>query len=450
MRANWTFKDNSLPERSICYPLTPISINTIDAESLTSYIQRLSAAHSVSVLNLVKHLVVPTLYLEKNVEYSTDNLYKVFSRSSGINGYNQLSVDMLYAIKKLTKRSDLEKLTYSGISALLTHGSIQSSHQWCPVCFEEEKKDMVYEKLIWSLKSVTICLKHECYLESKCPSCNKEIKHLGFNSIIGYCSNCKSWLGKDKSKVKKVSEDLLDWQQWVYKNMEEMLKSKHNAMLNKDFILNRISSIISEDFSRCGNTQKQMAINMNIRRRTIYEWRTQKRQISFELFLVLSYCMEQSICSLLHQNEQINIHFTKKIGIDLKERYTRMNIAEKRQALNQIIESQEYPPPSLKNVIDRLGYKSSVPLKKYFPNEWDLIGKRYQEYRSQIKNEKIASVKKAIENCVYEALMKGKIPTKRYISNHTNIGGIIVSREIREYVEKILIEIPQQFNRENK
>ena len=310
----WNNENIERPERSTCYPLEPMCMDSIDVESLTSYIQRISEAHTISITNLVKHLIFPTIYAEGTQGYSENDLYRPYYKSYSINGFNQQALFFLRAIKELTKRKDLEGLTWLKLGPLLSQGDIKVQRHWCPVCINEQRIEIrVYEKLIWSLKSVTICLKHNCYLESNCPVCKKENKQLDLYSVIGYCSKCKAWLGSNLGINNNTCEENNDWQKWVYKNVDELIKSKMLDFIDRDFILNAMSMFLTKNFNPINNSVFNLANNMDFDRSVIFQWKNKTKKVSFESLLILSYCVNISIEKILYKGNEVSI---KKIKLD--------------------------------------------------------------------------------------------------------------------------------------
>ncbi|MET3506413.1 TniQ family protein [Halalkalibacter oceani] len=437
----WNEKKVRTPERSKCYSLEPMSMNSLDTESLTSYIQRLSEAHSISVSSFVKHLIFPTLYTDKNQDYSENDLYRVYYKSYSINGFNQQTSFFLRALKELTNRRDLKSLSWLKLSPLLTIGDIKVSRNWCPACLNEQKNEnIIYEKLIWSLKSLTICLKHNCVLESTCPNCTNEIKQLDLYSVIGYCPKCKGWLGSNMVVNNNTNEENIVWQKWVNKNVEDLLKNEAVEFVDRDFILNKVSHFLSRHFNRTSNPLNKLAENMNYDRCTLTQWKRKAQQLSFESLLVLSYCVNTPIEVILFRENEINIKHISKFKNDLikKKSYITLTTEEKRNLLYKFINSNEYPPLSLNEVTKQIGYKSNESLRYHFPAECSLISSRYKEYKSKINAEKVHLAKKAIRECVSTALEEGKVLNHGYIQSKVKIGKQFANLEIREYIEGIL------------
>lgn len=439
----WNEEAIKMPARSTCYPLIPIGKNSIDVESLTSYIQRISEAHTISVSSFVKYLIVPTIYADGTQEYTDNKLYKLYYKSYAINGFNQQASFILHALRKLTERKDLESLTWLKIAPLLSQGDVKVSRHWCPACIYEHKNDNIaYEKLIWSLNSVTICLIHNCYLESICPFCKKENTQLNLYSVIGYCSKCKNWLGSNLVINNNTCAETTEWQKWVYKNVEELMKSEIQEVLNRENILNAVSNLLTKNFNRKNNSIINLANNMGFNRLVIFRWKKKTHKISFESLLILSFCVNVSIEKILLSENEFSIDKNQirpiKKEMFNKKKFIRLSIEEKRSALNQYINSDEYPPLKLSDVTKQIGYKSSEPLRAFFPDECRLISARYKSYKAKQKSEQVNKVKQQISECVSTALAEGKVLNKSYIQSKVKIGKQYINPEIRDHVTEVL------------
>ncbi|WP_374965396.1 TniQ family protein [Lysinibacillus sp. RS5] len=439
----WNDENIKRPERSICYPLEPMYKDSIDVESLTSYIQRISEAHTIAVSSLVKHLIFPTIYADDTQEYTANKLYKSYYKSYSINGFNQQASFILHALRKLTGRKDLDDLTWLKIAPLLSQGDIKVSRHWCPACiYEQKSENIAYEKLVWSLNSVTLCLIHNCYLESICPFCKKENKQLDLYSVIGYCSKCKNWLGSNLVINNNTCEETTEWQKWVYKNVEELMKSEMKEFLNRDNILNAVSNLLTKNFNPTNNSIYNLANNIGFNRGVIAQWKKKSQKISFESLLILSFCVNVAIEKILFKENEfsININQIKPIKKEFfnKKSFIRLSIEEKRIALNQYINSEEYPPLKLSDVTKLIGYKSNESLRAFFPDECRLISARYKAYKSKEKSEQLKKIKQQISECVSTAFEEGKVLNKSYIQSKVKVGKQFANPEIRDYIKEVL------------
>ena len=85
------------------YPLTPINVQTLWQESLTSYINRLSAAHHVAPVDLIQTMILPRL--ERPIFVG-----KALSLLSALNGGGQFAKQWRDVVKELTKQKSVQYL----------------------------------------------------------------------------------------------------------------------------------------------------------------------------------------------------------------------------------------------------------------------------------------------------------------------------------------------------
>jgi hypothetical protein len=91
-----------MPPRSRLFSLEPIGIGTPQTESLTSYISRLAAAHSVRVRDLVVGELLARITPSHRADGRYANLPGAFWRSETrtLNGTRSLAGRMVHALEK--------------------------------------------------------------------------------------------------------------------------------------------------------------------------------------------------------------------------------------------------------------------------------------------------------------------------------------------------------------
>lgn len=204
-----------IPKRSRLVNLEPIALGTAMSECLTSYMTRLAEAHSVSVLQLFKNVIVPlmqkyeadttTSSLEN--ELSTNGQEIVLYKSQSWNGSTKWGKSLVKVVEALTMYQSLDRLTFIPWGNVIAHQNLfREKKSWCPRCFEIWKREgkVLYEPIIWMIRENKICYTHKSKLEDKCNSCGKNQTYLTFNSRIGYCSNCQNWLGCKGEELEPV------------------------------------------------------------------------------------------------------------------------------------------------------------------------------------------------------------------------------------------------------
>jgi hypothetical protein len=201
-----SFQDNDsyviAPPRSYLYCLEPIGIGTAFVECLTSYLSRLAQVHLVHARRLIVEELFPIVeraYLSSG--YGNNNVTAFWKDSATLNSTNLFTRDCIQALEKLTSRSDLRYLTMLIWSEVLSpRYLLRRSKSWCPFCYREwyESGIQIYEPLVWMLKVVTVCTRHNCYLNTQCVNqkCKRHLSVLTPRARPGYCDYCGYWLGE--------------------------------------------------------------------------------------------------------------------------------------------------------------------------------------------------------------------------------------------------------------
>jgi len=103
----------AMPPRTRLYSLEPIGIGTPQTESLTSYISRLAAAHSVRVRDLVVGELLAHVRCPHLADGPHTNLLGAFWRSEtrALNSTRSLARRMVHGLEEKTGRRDLRFLT---------------------------------------------------------------------------------------------------------------------------------------------------------------------------------------------------------------------------------------------------------------------------------------------------------------------------------------------------
>jgi transcriptional regulator with XRE-family HTH domain len=195
-----------MPARSPLSSQHPIGVSSPLAESLTGYFRRLASAHSLTVSDLIDHELFAGA-----APMSGDRRLRrrLFNAScyllDGSESQTQKWVDALEAV---TFQSHLRNLTLLPYAKLCGSSWLRRKRTWCPQCYREWylKGHIVYEPLIWNIKTVTLCPLHSVSLVDRCPHCHKTYTPLAGSSCPGFCGHCLGWLG-DSSAIPAKETD---------------------------------------------------------------------------------------------------------------------------------------------------------------------------------------------------------------------------------------------------
>lgn len=207
---SWELCSVEIPDRTRLFSLEPIGIGTPEVESLSGYIARLAEAHVLSVGNLLgrglterRRSLVSGARSAESVRPGSHGFHAV---GNTINGLDWRARKWTRRIAAATARSDIKQLTLIPFARVLSGMLLLKPHRaWCPMCYGKDREDgIVYERLAWAMKLVTVCPRHRASLVDACPHCTCQTPALAVFSRPGHCSHCSQWLG---ARVANRSED---------------------------------------------------------------------------------------------------------------------------------------------------------------------------------------------------------------------------------------------------
>ncbi|WP_223553915.1 TniQ family protein [Lysinibacillus sphaericus] len=169
------------PSSSILYNVEPLGRETGLVESLSSYLIRVAYEHNITVGDLINKIVIPEMnkaYLDRSTIYGGNSFYE---GAKTINGYKDNSTELVRVMGILTSRKDLTNLTLFKLKDFIPLRDLfKDSLSWCPNCLSDwySSGEIIYYPLIWYLKPIKICAKHNRFLLEECPNCKKKLMYL--------------------------------------------------------------------------------------------------------------------------------------------------------------------------------------------------------------------------------------------------------------------------------
>ena len=91
-------------------------------------------------------------------------------------------------------------------------GLVEKHRKYCPACLKMNR----YYKLIWQIKEINYCNKHNCRLLNICLCCNRKIAPIPNNSQIGYCPYCGADLSEFKINPPILCNEQNIINDWIY------------------------------------------------------------------------------------------------------------------------------------------------------------------------------------------------------------------------------------------
>ncbi|MGH8158210.1 MAG: TniQ family protein [Rhodanobacter sp.] len=160
------------------FPIPLLGVDTPQVESLASYVCRLALAHGVSA----RQMLLATAEVRVPGQ---------------LNGYSGFAATMVERLGVLTGQANLVHGTLLRLRHVLSVNAINSiaaTRRWCPSCIADDvdRNEPGYDPLFWSIKAVSLCLKHDVWLVSACPHCLAPQTYLPYGGAHRTrCSRCR-------------------------------------------------------------------------------------------------------------------------------------------------------------------------------------------------------------------------------------------------------------------
>lgn len=436
--AMWEVTPPRYPPRSHLYHLAPMGLGTADTEGFASYLARLAEYHQVTPKQLILRKIWPLVNARATTSpyvYTPQEYYNVnaFWRRNAqlLNAATPLTQRWVQVVEQLTLRTDLKFLTMlpwgEAISAL---DRLRSTRAWCPVCYAEWQATdhPLYDPLLWSLKMVTICPRHQQRLWTQCPypDCQCTMSWLMQQTRPGYCAKCGRWLGllpetQPAITPSPLSPAELAWQLWVTTELGQLIASAPQwATLPTRAHVSRAISTCLEQLT--GGSINQLAHRLHVAYASIQAWQAQTRSPQLPTLLKLCYQLHISLVQFLSGNIELTAA-TQEAPPALwplskpPQSPRPFDVNRIQQALEEILARPEEPPPSLTEVGRRLGY-AHEHLRKRFPQLCQAISAKYRQYRRDQSREKHQQIGEQVRQAVLDLHAQGIYPSANQITKH--------------------------------
>jgi hypothetical protein len=457
----------AVPPRSRLYSLEPIGIGTPETESLTSYISRLAAAHSVRVRDLVISELLAHMREPHLAESSDADLFSAFWRNEtrALNGTCSLARRMVHGLEEKTGRRDLRFLT------LLTWNEVLPVHQlqkrtraWCPGCYQDwhDHGQAIYDPLLWTLTPVTVCARHKRPLRTICPfpNCRRPSPWLGlgYRSRPGHCAHCGGWLGNPggersgTAEEKLVTNGAVRSHAWIFDALGELIaaapslprRPQREAVLRGIEVAFRLAALRKITINR-DSWMRYFGLASG----TVLVWR--KGQMPPSLWCLLEVCREMGISPLQLVRGVIDENDTDAaapeapadVGLDGPPiQHTRIDPVVIRRALEAVLAS-DAPTPSMRLVADRLG-QTLVNLHHCFPELCRAIASRHRSYEEARDARTRTRMRETVRDAAIALTHRGLYPSASHIADLLGDRNVMRSHTAQAAWREVLDELGWQ------
>ena len=350
---SWDCTPPAVPPRSRLYAVQPINIGTPFVESLSGYLARLAGAHAVSIGNLVLR-ELSTLVPAPLVHSSEPNIFH--GRFYAMNSLGDPARKWVEALQAGTTQRDLHFLTLLPFADLLWPLDLfRRRRAWCGECYEDDRANAapVHERLIWALRSVGVCPRHQRALKEVCPNCSKRAKPITTFARPGHCSRCQAWLGNGNSAGDRPNPTQVEI--WSVGQVGALLASAPQlslTSLRSTFTTNFrafVDYVAEGNKSAFGDAAKTSS-------ETVGNLLNGSCQPRISTLLRISYHLRVPVASFLEPDLVRAAAFWQQAAARIQK--ARLPSARSREKIRAELQraASEQPPPRLSDVATRLNY----------------------------------------------------------------------------------------------
>lgn len=375
-----------LPPRSLLYHLEPQGIGTPYTEGLSGYIARLAQEHFVTPRILMFRAIIPnsegqyTMYHDGQLINAGRAINSLGTTAASLVGLLEKAT-LRKDLKFTTMLTWENVLPTKGLIRPARAWCSPCYQEWA------DADQIVYEPLIWSLAPIKVCVKHGLPLSEHCHLCGRSNHHLDTTLKPGHCSRCKQWLGtalvqaSHPDLIFKGAD--MKWQYWIVEMIGELISSAPSLLSipQRSNIAIAISKLVdTNSYGRVSEFARLVDINT----RTVHQW-LNGRQLP-KITTLLSLCRELGLRlkELLCQEIPNTPNSTRIHSSPVQEHarptgimWVNWDMAEIQ--LNTALE--EYPPPSFALIARGIGCDCNV-IRRRFPELSAKISSRFLEYKN--------------------------------------------------------------------
>ena len=417
MRWQTRLQELDVLPRSRLYGLEPCGLETVWSESLTSYINRLAWRHGVAPCILALQEIHPLLGPEKWSNASPQQM-RAFcgANAMSVNGLGKAAAIWSTVLGQLTRFSHLHLLTSPWwLGNFPNQRHLRVSPAWCPACYTEWREQglPIYQPLLWMLLVMRICPKHKRPLVDRCPHCQAKQTVIVSHSIhAGECTKCAKWLGTEPNSSPEITldDETVNWQQWVVDVLGELRAANiSSGLIGWEPFFTNLATAMKQ-----WGSYSRLARLSGMNREVLMRWTAGTAVPSIEMLLKFCYVCDTTPLQLMSGQvitlEQA-IRDERAIHPRQHRRTThRLLDREYCLALIQAMLDGREPPLGPKQLAKRLGC-GSRSLRRFFPQECDLLTQLAQPYRKQQSEQRTAQICEKVREEVKALHARGISPT---------------------------------------
>ncbi|WP_415914229.1 TniQ family protein [Paraburkholderia sp. J67] len=441
-----------LPLRA-AFKLEPRCLHGRQRQKLTDYAIHAAMVCQVPFASLVREMIDWPPRAARGIG-SRGDAFGTAQNAALANASGMTAAYWTGALNGLSGRDDLKSLTWQPFASVLNDPDalIDPSRRWCPACLQLDLDSGVvpYERLLWTIRVVRCCPEHGQTLIDTCSHCGyRHRSEMSRRAVSGMCWRCNEWLG-DVAVQPSSREDgrATNREIWVAEQISALLEldgqqtSKVSATSVPIMLDCGVSTFCDGNAARFAKLVQRSASSLS-------EWRAGKVIPSLPTLIELAWACDVSLRAwFLGDLVAWQSAVPRHLGRDewSKKRMVRASIVQRdwvsiQARIRQHVAVDHGRVVSWRTVAREAGV-DQCELRRRFPDEAEVISKRFVAYRSNLAQQRRTAGREHLLNMFQaarsELIASGERVTRRSIQKKLTCAGIQLRRSDYSWIQEQL------------
>jgi hypothetical protein len=408
------------PPRTRLYGLPLTGVGTGDVESLTSYLQRLAAAHNMSPRALLRLEFFP-------IEHTRLDAFR-------FNGIGKVSGELVDVIEAKTGVS-VRHAVMNRFESLIPNRHVvrQDKGAYCPLCVREGPDvESVHGRLTWELTIVTACPRHGVFLHPRrCGApASRHLDPRNRPMLPGVCGTCGSvGFGCNTAVVEATPEAL-----WIGREAERLvaLSDSDVRALVPSGLISGVADVVRQ---RHGGMPVRAALAAGLARASVLTWLQEKARPSLGALTRFALAAQANVVEML-RGRFVESPCRQRSVITPRRRASH-DWDEVRSAILDAIALEK--SPSLTSFAKKMGVDLSH-LRRTLPKESSILVERMAASRDQARRCQYERALAAYAEAARALVAEGRAVRRKSLQTRSGLHVFFRHRERRRALETVLRE----------
>lgn len=316
------------------------------------------------------------------------------------------------------------------------HASLHENRHWCDLCLLGDlSSGTPYQRLSWCIRSSTHCARHQCRLNSQCPTCGARQPYFPSLPFVGHCHSCGKRLSQPSPPISP--EDSIDLVKSVYTyELIEAIQTLQRPLEHRRLV--SWLNAVCDQYRRRPDLQALTTVS-SVDSSNLRRWLSGDTKPTLDMLMHFCATLRCSPASVI--TGQLSL-----IDFDAVQRgdRTKLSVRVKRsesdnkkieQHLHQALRRPLAGAPSLKAMAREIGCNWTY-LHHRFPKLAAQIRLRGEKSRAAAAKAQLAQHKDQLSDVLKQLEHRGIYPSTRNVRLHSNMSASVLAKaELRELME---------------